>query len=95
MEDPIGFEIDGDLVSGGSVQATGEAEIGGPFRIDFQLEGVALAPATPYLAEGQRVGGAVTGTVTTAADQAGGGARRRRRPRPGWGAGRRRPDGSG
>ena len=64
-EDPIGFEIHGDLISGGSVQATGEAEIGGPFRIDFQLEGVALAPATPYLDKGQRVGGAVTGTVTT------------------------------
>lgn len=65
MEDPIGFEIHGDLISGGSVQATGEAEIGGPFRIDFQLEGIALAPATPYLDKGQRVGGAVTGTVTT------------------------------
>jgi hypothetical protein len=65
MEDPIGFEINGDLISGGSVRATGKAEIGVPFRIDFQLEGVALAPATPYLARGQRVGGAVTGTVTT------------------------------
>jgi len=62
---PIDFEINGVLTSGGSVQAKGEAEIGGPYRIDFQLEDVALAPVAPYLDKGQRVGGAVTGTVVT------------------------------
>jgi hypothetical protein len=64
LEDPIDFELRGALASGGSFQADGEAEIEGPFRIDFQLENVVLAPAAPYLAKGQRVGGAVSGTVS-------------------------------
>jgi len=63
--DAIDFEIEGSLASGGSVQAKGEAEFGGPFRIDFQLEDVVLAPLAPYLSKGQRVRGAASGTVAT------------------------------
>jgi len=65
VEDPIDFEINGALTTGGSVRARGEAEIEGPFRIDFQLTDVVLTPVAPYLDKGQRVGGAVSGTVTT------------------------------
>ena len=65
MEDPIDFEINGAMTSGGSVQANGEAEIGGSYRIDYRLEDVVLSPVAPYLNKGQRVGGAVTGTVAT------------------------------
>jgi hypothetical protein len=64
LMDPIDFELRGVLTSGGSFQASGEAKIDGPFRIDLQLEDVALDPAAPYLAEGQRVRGAVSGTVS-------------------------------
>jgi hypothetical protein len=64
LEDPIDFELSGALASGGSFRASGEAEIEGPFRIDLELEGVVLDPAAPYLATGQRVGGAATGTVS-------------------------------
>ena len=64
-EAPIVFEINGTMTSGGVVQANGEAEIGGPYRIDFKLENVSLAPVAPYLDKGQRVVGAVTGKVTT------------------------------
>jgi len=63
--DAIDFEVEGSLASGGSVQAKGEAEFGGPFRIDFQLGDVVLAPLAPYLSSGQRVRGAVSGTVAT------------------------------
>jgi len=65
IEAPIDFEIDGVLASGGSLRATGEAEIEGPFRIDLLLTDVALAPLAPYLKKGQRVGGVVSGTVST------------------------------
>ena len=65
VEDPIDFEINGALTTGGSVRARGKAEIEGPFRIDFQLTDVVLTPVAPYLDKGQRVGGAVSGTVTT------------------------------
>lgn len=64
LSEPIDFELRGALTSGGSFQASGQAEVDGPFRIDLQLEDVVLAPAAPYLAEGQRVRGAVSGTVT-------------------------------
>jgi hypothetical protein len=64
LEDPIDFEFSGALISGGSFQANGEAEIEGPFRIDLELEDVVLDPAAPYLAEGQRVRGAASGTVS-------------------------------
>ena len=64
LADPIEFALRGALVTGGSFQASGEAEVDGPFRIDLHLEEVVLAPAAPYLAAGQRVRGAVSGTVT-------------------------------
>jgi hypothetical protein len=64
LQDPIDFEISGALASGGSFRAKGEAEIEGPFQIALELEGVALDPAAPYLAKGQRVAGAASGTVS-------------------------------
>jgi len=64
LEDPIDFEFSGALASGGSFRASGEAVIEGPFRIDIELEGVVLDAAVPYLAKGQRVGGAASGTVS-------------------------------
>ncbi len=63
-KDPIDFEIDGALSSGGSIRVKGEAEIGGPFRIDYHLTDVVLAPLAPYLSKGRRLGGAVSGTVS-------------------------------
>jgi hypothetical protein len=64
LEDLIDFELSGALNSGGSFRASGEAEIEGPFRIDLELEGIVLDPAAPYLAGGQRVRGAASGTVS-------------------------------
>jgi hypothetical protein len=43
----------------------GEAEIGGPFRIDYHLTDVVLAPLAPYLSKGRRIAGAASGTVST------------------------------
>jgi hypothetical protein len=64
LGDPIGFEFRGILASGGSIEASGEAQVEGPFRVDLQLEDVVLDPAEPYLAAGQSVRGAASGTVS-------------------------------
>jgi hypothetical protein len=67
---PVDFEIQGAMASGGSLQAKGEAKIGGPYRIEFRLQDVSLAPVAPYLDADQRVGGSVTGTVATSREEA-------------------------
>lgn len=70
LKAPIDFNLDGTLASGGSLRAKGQAELEGAFRVELRLDDVVLAPAAPYLEKGQRVLGAVSGTVSSSGSDA-------------------------
>ncbi|MEN8181977.1 MAG: AsmA-like C-terminal region-containing protein [Myxococcota bacterium] len=62
LESPIDIEGKGRLTSGGQLQVQGTADLEGRLDLTLKLDGIALAPASPY-AGFPELGGTVTGRV--------------------------------
>lgn len=63
LDDPIDFDLSFDLASGGNINATGNAILGGNLDIEADIRGLVMAPLLSYIDAGPDLAGTLTGKV--------------------------------
>jgi hypothetical protein len=64
LAQPIALDLVGTLASGGQLRAQGSVTTAGLLDLGVALDGLQLGPLAPYLGEGARISGALSGDVT-------------------------------